>query len=107
VHKLGFALTYHWRSFIMFQGLWLTNDAAENARLREMYVNLTKMGAARGWGVYRAHAAFMDPVMDTYSFNDHALMRLHERIKDALDPNGILSPGRYGIWPRGQRKVRT
>ncbi|MCC7461447.1 MAG: FAD-binding oxidoreductase [Gammaproteobacteria bacterium] len=107
VHKLGFALTYHWRSFIMFQGLWLTNDAAENARLREMYVELARMGAERGWGVYRAHAAFMDPVMETYSFNDHSLLRLHERIKDALDPNGILAPGRYGIWPRAQRKVRS
>jgi len=24
-------------------------------------------------------------------------------IKDALDPNGILAPGRNGIWPRDYR----
>jgi 4-cresol dehydrogenase (hydroxylating) len=25
-------------------------------------------------------------------------------MKDAVDPNGILSPGRGGIWPRRYRK---
>lgn len=28
-------------------------------------------------------------------------------VKDAVDPNGIFSPGRYGIWPKhlqGNRK---
>jgi FAD/FMN-containing dehydrogenase len=33
-----------------------------------------------------------------------ALTRMRETIKDALDPNGILSPGRHGIWPRHLRK---
>jgi hypothetical protein len=26
-------------------------------------------------------------------------MKLSETIKNALDPNGILSPGKNGIWP--------
>jgi (+)-pinoresinol hydroxylase len=50
-------------------------------------------------GEYRTAAAFYDDVMDTYSFNDHALRRLHETLKDAVDPKGIISAGRYGIWP--------
>jgi FAD/FMN-containing dehydrogenase len=31
------------------------------------------------------------------------LIRFHEALKDAVDPNGILSPGRYGIWPKHLR----
>jgi hypothetical protein len=42
-------------------------------------------------------------VMDVYSFNNHALRRFHETLKDAVDPNGVLSPGRYAIWPKHLR----
>jgi 4-cresol dehydrogenase (hydroxylating) len=45
--------------------------------------------------------------MRTYGFGDGSLHRLHETIKDAVDPNGVLSAGRYGIWPRHLRKERA
>ena len=54
-----------------------------------------------GYGEYRAHLDFMDLAADQYSFNDHAYRRFAETIKDAVDPKGIISPGRHGIWPRG------
>ena len=54
-------------------------------------------------GEYRSHLDFMDLVADQYSFNGHAQRRLAERLKDTLDPNGVLSPGKQGIWPKGQR----
>ena len=38
--------------------------------------------------------------MEIFGFGNGALHRLHETLKDAIDPNGILSPGRYDIWPR-------
>ena len=43
------------------------------------------------------HKAFMDECTAAYSFNGHALLRLHESLKDAIDPNGILSAGDHGI----------
>jgi 4-cresol dehydrogenase (hydroxylating) len=45
----------------------------------------------------------MSDVMNVYSYNNHALLRFHETIKDAIDPNGILAPGKSGIWPKHLR----
>ena len=55
---------------------------------------------------YRAHITEMDLVASQFAFNDHAAMRVNERLKDALDPHGILSPGKQGIWPEALRKAR-
>jgi 4-cresol dehydrogenase (hydroxylating) len=41
--------------------------------------------------------------MASYDFNNNALRRFSESIKDALDPNGIIAPGRSGIWPKHLR----
>ncbi|OCL11140.1 vanillyl alcohol oxidase [Glonium stellatum] len=59
--------------------------------------------AALGYGEYRTHLVLMDQVAATYSWNDNALMKFNERLKDSLDPNGILAPGRCGIWPERYR----
>ncbi len=45
----------------------------------------------------------MDAAVAAYSYNNHSLLRLHETIKDAVDPNGVLSAGRYEIWPKHLR----
>lgn len=47
----------------------------------------------------RTHISLMDQIAGTYNFNDNALMKLSEKIKDTLDPNGILAPGKNGVWP--------
>jgi 4-cresol dehydrogenase (hydroxylating) flavoprotein subunit len=59
-----------------------------------------------GYGEYRAHLEVMDLVAAQYGFNDRALQRLNQRLKDAFDPNGILSPGKQGIWPKSMREGR-
>lgn len=56
--------------------------------------------AKRGWGEYRTHLALMDQIAQTYNFNDDAQMKFNEKIKNALDPKGILAPGKNGIWPK-------
>ena len=43
--------------------------------------------AAAGYGEYRTHNALMDQVMGTFNWGDGALLRFHETVKDALDPN--------------------
>ncbi|KAL6366058.1 hypothetical protein LRP88_00154 [Fusarium phalaenopsidis] len=38
-------------------------------------------------------------IAGTYNFNNNAQMHLNSAIKEALDPKGILAPGKNGIWP--------
>jgi (+)-pinoresinol hydroxylase len=99
--------TYYPRSFFFLFILPIEHDVEKNKKMRTAFKRLVQLGAERGWGEYRTHLAFMDDVANTYSFNNHALLRLHETIKDALDPNGILAPGKSGIWPKHMRKARV
>ncbi|MEZ5894531.1 MAG: hypothetical protein R3C58_15465 [Parvularculaceae bacterium] len=82
-----------------------SKDPAINQKYRRVFHKLIPRAAERGWGEYRTPVAYYDLVMATYSFGDHALRRFHETVKDALDPNGVVSPGRYGIWPRRNREA--
>jgi len=65
---------------------------------------LVRDAAKLGYGEYRAHLDFMDLAADQYSWGDHAYRRFCETLKDALDPAGILAPGKSGIWPRSMRE---
>ncbi len=72
------------------------------ARVTRMFEALVADASAQRYGEYRAHIDYMDLIAGTYDFNGHALLRLNERLKDALDPNGILAPGKSGVWAAGQ-----
>lgn len=105
INPLVMPFTYWQRAFVFLIMFPVLEDAAANRRYREAFKKLVKVGAEHGWGEYRTPVIHQDDVADVYSFNNHALYRLHETIKDAIDPKGILSPGRYGIWPKHLRKA--
>ncbi len=89
--------------------LGLQFDRRDEAAVRNVFAlvhKLIKELGAEGYGEYRAHIDTMDDAADQYSFNDHAYRRFVEKIKDAVDPNGVLSPGRHGIWPAKYREAR-
>ena len=93
---------YH-RSFIYLVAFNVTQSKKVNATEVRIYREMIKLAAEHGWGEYRTHALFQDDVMGVYDWNDGALLKLHNTIKDALDPNGILAAGKSGIWPKHLR----
>jgi hypothetical protein len=98
---------WHYRAFIMISSLPVSRlDPAINRRSRAAFEQLAKTAAEHGWGEYRSPPFGVNFVMDAYSFNDHALRRFCETLKDAVDPNGIIAAGRGGIWPKHLRETR-
>jgi len=80
------------------------SSASEKRRAAGLMRELIGEAARQGYGEYRTHVLFADQVARTYSWNNGALMRFNETLKDAIDPKGILAPGRNGIWPRRYRR---
>ncbi|KAH7195287.1 vanillyl alcohol oxidase [Fusarium oxysporum] len=70
-------------------------------RAHALISQLIDDAAKKGWGEYRTHLALMDQIAQTYNFNNNAQMHLNTTIKNALDPKGILAPGKNGLWPSG------
>jgi 4-cresol dehydrogenase (hydroxylating) len=101
---VGPVMMTNWeRSLVCLIMFPINRDPVRNAKMRAAFHGWVSLAAERGWAEYRAPAAFQDLVADTYDFNDHALRRFRETIKDAVDPNGILAAGRYGVWPKHLR----
>ncbi|MFV0373955.1 FAD-linked oxidase C-terminal domain-containing protein, partial [Microbacterium sp.] len=73
-------------------------DAGQARAAFDTARELVRELAARGYSEYRSHLDFMEDVAGYMTWNDHAYRRFVSTIKDAVDPAGILSPGRYGIW---------
>lgn len=98
-----------WHSFafqMLFDPPISRSDPAHNEMVNKAVRTAIEVAAAHGWGDYRAAPVYQDDVAGIYSFGDHALRRFRETVKDAVDPNGILAPGRGGIWPARFRSQR-
>lgn len=79
------------------------DDEDEKARAMACMRKMIDVCAQHGYGEYRTHILLADQVAHTYGWNNQAMMRFNETLKDSLDPKGILAPGRAGIWPAKYR----
>jgi 4-cresol dehydrogenase (hydroxylating) len=99
------SFTVRERSMIHVTLLIYDRDNPDMTRsARALIARLIEDGRKEGFGEYRAHVSYMDQIARSYDFNDNALLKLNEMVKDALDPNGILAPGKSGIWPKALRQ---
>lgn len=69
-------------------------DKEANKLVVELMRDVISEGGKFGYGEYRTPIIFMDDATKACDFNNNALLRLNETIKDALDPNGIMAPGK-------------
>ncbi|OQE40368.1 hypothetical protein PENCOP_c006G05427 [Penicillium coprophilum] len=75
-------------------------DLEQKKKVQWLIRTLIDDCAANGWGEYRTHLAVMDQIMGTYNWNNSSFLKFNEAIKNAIDPNGIIAPGKSGVWPR-------
>jgi len=103
-HEAGFdyfgEFIVGWRDMHhIFMPAFQRDNEEEGKRLLKLVDALIDDAAADRYGVYRTHLDFMDKVANSYSWNEGALARFNGKLKAALDPVGILAPGKSGIWP--------
>ncbi len=80
------------------------DDPQMMAKVDPFFRTLVADAKEQGYGEYRTHLDYMDLVADSYDFNNGALLKMNEMVKDALDPNGIIAPGKSGIWGSAYRQ---
>ncbi len=100
-------INYYSRSFIVATVVPTWRDPAKNARSRALFSRIIDRVGEHKWGTYRTSPAFQEQAVSKFSFNNNSLLRFQEKLKDSIDPNGIIAPGRYGIWPASMRKGRA
>ena len=74
--------------------VWNKDDADENQRANACYEELSVEFAKRGVGVGRALVDYHEQHMNLLM---PSLRKVFSDLKKALDPNEVISPGKYGI----------
>ncbi len=75
--------------------LYDRSDPEQMKNAYACYDKLLDVFAKEGYGTYRTNTAFMGKVAQAYG---SAQQNINQRLKQALDPDGIIAPGKSGIF---------
>jgi 4-cresol dehydrogenase (hydroxylating) len=70
-------------------------NAEQTKKAYACYDECLKACAKAGYGLYRTNTGFMEKTAETYG---PAQRKMNKRLKQALDPNGVIAPGKSGIY---------
>ena len=101
-HGFDLYIGYHLypRHMVHVTMIYFENNNEEMlGRARELYTELLALARSKGYAPYRSHIDYMDRIAEGFDFNNHAMLRFQQQLKDAVDPQGIIAPGKQGVWP--------
>lgn len=70
------------------------SNPEERERAHTCFARLMSEFGKRGYGIYRTNIAFMD---EAAALQGPVRTKVNRQLKRALDPNGIIAPGKSGI----------
>lgn len=97
-------LCFYSRAFMVITIVPTWRDAEKNRRSRDLLTKVMDRCGEHGFAPYRTSPAFQEHLVGKYSYGNNALLKFQQRLKSGIDPNGILAPGRYGVWPANSRR---
>ncbi|MNY60912.1 4-cresol dehydrogenase [hydroxylating] flavoprotein subunit [compost metagenome] len=71
------------------------SDPEQTRKANLCFEKLMEEFTRHGHGIYRVGIGYMDRLADSYG---PVKKEVNRAIKRALDPNGIIAPGKSGIW---------
>jgi 4-cresol dehydrogenase (hydroxylating) len=82
------------RSIVVLTSIFFDKtNADETGRAQALYYAICDKTQEAGYQQYRTSTAYMERILRSAP----EFQQLAQRIKGALDPQGILAPGKYGI----------
>lgn len=96
----------HPRCFLILFGFPIAHDIEKNRKNRVTFKRLVQVAAEHA-GANTAPVRRSCRRFPTSAPTTTALRRFHETLKDTVDPNGMLSPGKCGIWPKHRRQAKA
>jgi 4-cresol dehydrogenase (hydroxylating) len=91
-------MLFNQRTFLaLFQFFYDADSASERTRVDALYHDVLETAPRHGFPQVRTSVAYYDQLLA------HApeYARFVARLKDAIDPEHVLAPGRYGVGTRG------